>query len=118
MAVLSRLLLATNCQKLSHINGLLQKLLPKNNSCTFQNQNGTRRWMSEHHVMEITATRWQWKQTKNWLHFYFFVGAIPATLIVLYANIMIGPATLEPIPEGYNPQAWEYYKIFSKIYCS
>ncbi|CAL7941320.1 unnamed protein product [Xylocopa violacea] len=76
MAVLSRLLLATNCQKLSHINGLLQKLLPKNNSCTFQNQN----------------------------------GAIPATLIVLYANIMIGPATLEPIPEGYNPQAWEYYK--------
>ncbi|XP_076756508.1 NADH dehydrogenase (ubiquinone) SGDH subunit [Xylocopa sonorina] len=110
MAVLSRLLLATNCQKLSRTNGLLQKLLPKNNSYIFLTQNGSRRWMSEERTMHITATRWQWSQTKNWLHFYILLGVIPAVLVIVCSNLFIGDATLEAIPEGYEPKEWEYYK--------
>ncbi|XP_060827390.1 NADH dehydrogenase [ubiquinone] 1 beta subcomplex subunit 5, mitochondrial [Bombus pascuorum] len=108
MAVLSRLLLAAN-RKLFHTNGLLGTLLRKNNNYALQNQ-GTVRRMSEHRVMDITASRWQWYKTKDWLHFYVFMGVIPAGLLIFYCNVFIGPATLEPIPEGYNPQPWEYYR--------
>ncbi|XP_017798522.1 PREDICTED: uncharacterized protein LOC108579489 [Habropoda laboriosa] len=109
MAVWSRLLLETN-QKLFRSNGLLRKLLPNNNGNTVNIQQGTVRCMSDHHVMEVCASRWQWYKTKDWMHFYFFVGAIPAALIIFCSNIFIGPATLEPIPEGYKPQLWEYYR--------
>lgn len=67
--------------------------------------------MSEHRTMPIIASRWQWHKTKDWIHFYFFVGAIPIALIIFYANVFIGPATLEEIPEGYTPQRWEYYRV-------
>ena len=108
MAVVSRLLLTTN-RKLSHTNELLGKLLRINNNYALQNQ-GTVRRMSEHRVMEVTASRWQWHKTKDWLHFYTFMGIIPAGLLIFYCNVFIGPATLEPIPEGYIPKQWEYYR--------
>ncbi|XP_071869749.1 NADH dehydrogenase (ubiquinone) SGDH subunit [Bombus fervidus] len=108
MAVVSRLLLAAN-RKLSRTNELLGTLLWKNNNYALQNQ-GTVRRMSEHRVMVITASRWQWYKTKDWLHFYIFMGVIPAGLLIFYCNVFIGPATLEPTPEGYIPQPWEYYR--------
>lgn len=108
MAVVSRLLLTTN-RKLFHTNELLGKLLRKNNNNALQNQ-GTVRRMSEHRVMDVTASRWQWHKTKDWLHFYIFMGVIPAGLLIFYCNVFIGPATLEPIPEGYIPKQWEYYR--------
>ncbi|XP_029050624.1 NADH dehydrogenase [ubiquinone] 1 beta subcomplex subunit 5, mitochondrial [Osmia bicornis bicornis] len=108
MAVLSRLFFGSN-NKLSQTNGLLRKLLNKNSSI-FEKQTGSIRCMSEHRTMPIVASRWQWHKTKDWIHFYFFVGAIPVALIIFYANVFIGPATLEEIPEGYTPQRWEYYR--------
>lgn len=71
--------------------------------------------MSAHRTMEITASRWQWHKTKDWMHFYFFVGAIPAGLIIFFTNVFIGPAQLEPIPDGYIPKQWEYYNVRSYI---
>ncbi|XP_077295840.1 NADH dehydrogenase (ubiquinone) SGDH subunit [Arctopsyche grandis] len=56
----------------------------------------------------ITPSRWQWHKFKDMLHYYVVVGAIPATLIILYSNIFIGPAELTPIPENYTPKYWEY----------
>ncbi|XP_017884485.1 NADH dehydrogenase [ubiquinone] 1 beta subcomplex subunit 5, mitochondrial [Ceratina calcarata] len=108
MAVLSRLFLGTS-QKLSGAGGIFSKLLSKNTSHALQNQGGVR-CMAGHHGMDITASRWQWHKTKDFLHFYFFVGAIPALLIITYCNVFIGPATLEKIPEGYIPKQWEYYR--------
>ena len=67
--------------------------------------------MSEHHEMDITPSRWQWHKTKDWLHFYFFVGAIPVATFVFCMNVFIGPATLQEIPEGYIPKQWEYYRV-------
>ncbi|CAK9817559.1 NADH dehydrogenase [ubiquinone] 1 beta subcomplex subunit 5, mitochondrial [Anthophora quadrimaculata] len=120
MAVWSRFLLATN-QKVFHPNGLFKRLLPKNNGNTINIQKGIVRSMSSHHVMDVTPSRWQWHKTKDWMHFYFFVGAIPAFIIIFCANVFVGPATLEPIPEGYTPKPWEYYRSpisrFLSKYC-
>lgn len=108
MAALSRLLLTIN-QKLFHTKGLSGKLLTKNHNHVVENL-GSIRCMSEHHVMEITPSRWQWHKTKDWLHFYFFVGVIPVAAFIFYMNVFIGPATLQEIPEGYIPKQWEYYR--------
>merc|ERR1711997_258816 len=46
----------------------------------------------------------------DYLHFYLALGAIPLGLCILVANIFIGPAKLEPIPEGYVPKEHEYHR--------
>ncbi|XP_076240376.1 NADH dehydrogenase (ubiquinone) SGDH subunit [Calliopsis andreniformis] len=112
MATWNRLLLLGS-QKLLKPNGLFSKFLPKND--------GTR-CMSGDRTMIITASRWQWHKTKDMLHLYVMVGAIPIAIIVFTANVFIGPATLEPIPEGYTPQHWEYYRspitrFFARYFC-
>lgn len=66
--------------------------------------------MSGHHLMPIKETRWQWKKFKDLIHYYVLVGVIPLTLLITYTNVFIGPAKLAPIPDGYRPAHWEYYK--------
>ncbi|GAB0100867.1 NADH dehydrogenase [Sergentomyia squamirostris] len=61
-------------------------------------------------TMFITPSRFQWHKFKDLFHFYVMLGLIPILGIVFYTNVFIGPATLTPIPEGYQPQQWEYYK--------
>lgn len=63
-----------------------------------------------HKTMVIQPSRWQWHKFKDLFHYYFMVGAIPVAAILFYANVFIGPATLAPIPENYEPKHWEYYK--------
>lgn len=58
----------------------------------------------------LAPTKMQWHKTKDTFHFFFMLGAIPCALVVFYANVFIGPATLEPIPEGYVPKYWEYHR--------
>lgn len=67
--------------------------------------------MSEHRVMQIVPSRWHWDKTKDLFHLYFFVGAIPLGIIIMYSNIFIGQAQLAPIPEGYVPKEWEYCRV-------
>lgn len=67
--------------------------------------------MGGHHLMPIKETRWQWTKFKDFVHYYVLVGVIPLTLFVTYVNVFIGPAKLAPIPEGYRPEHWEYYKV-------
>ena len=47
---------------------------------------------------------------KNLLHMHFMAWLIPMGAIVTYVNVTIGPATLEPIPEGYVPKEHEYHR--------
>lgn len=63
----------------------------------------------------IQASRWQWHKTKDLCHFYFLVGAIPLGIITFCTNVFVGPATLKPIPEGYEPKYWEYYRVYIYI---
>lgn len=67
--------------------------------------------MSDHKVFPLGPSRWQWNKTKDLLHFYLMLGIIPCGLGVLYANVFIGPATLQEIPEGYEPKYWEYFRV-------
>jgi NADH dehydrogenase (ubiquinone) 1 beta subcomplex subunit 5 len=69
----------------------------------------------DHRTMPLTASRWQWHKFKDMVHYYIMLGAIPLSLVVLYANIFIGPAQLSEIPEDYVPKHWEYYRVI--IFC-
>lgn len=65
----------------------------------------------EDRVMHIQPSRYQWHLVKNWIHFYFLLGAIPIGIAITLVNVFIGPATLQEIPEGYVPKEWEYYQV-------
>lgn len=67
--------------------------------------------MSGHHLMGVKETKWQWTKFKDLIHYYVLVGVIPLTLFVTSVNVFIGPAKLAPIPEGYRPEHWEYFKV-------
>lgn len=72
---------------------------------------GQVRCMSEVRVMHIQPSRFQWHKMKDYFHFYFLLGAIPVGIGITLANVFIGPATLEEIPEGYIPKEWEYHQV-------
>jgi len=64
-----------------------------------------------HHsnTMNITASRYNYQQYKDVLHFYILLGVIPLSILVFFVNVFIGPATLTEIPEGYVPKQYELY---------
>lgn len=70
--------------------------------------------MSEHRTFIIKPSRFQWHKMKDYLHFYFLLGAIPVGIVITWVNVFIGPATLEEIPEGYVPKEWEYLQVRSR----
>ncbi|XP_066596360.1 NADH dehydrogenase [ubiquinone] 1 beta subcomplex subunit 5, mitochondrial [Prorops nasuta] len=61
-------------------------------------------------AMVVKSTEWQYTKSKDLLHFYSMLGLIPVGITILLTNIFIGPAQLQPIPEGYEPKEYEYYK--------
>jgi len=60
--------------------------------------------------LKIVPSRFMWHKYKDQFHFYFFLGVIPLSALVFYANVFIGPSTLAEIPEGYEPKKWEYFR--------
>ncbi|XP_063985563.1 NADH dehydrogenase [ubiquinone] 1 beta subcomplex subunit 5, mitochondrial [Diachasmimorpha longicaudata] len=97
--------------------GLVRSALPifsRNKNLVVNNlvKNGTiTRNMSGHErTMPIVPSRWMWDKTKDFYHLYIMVAAIPIGLTIFYTSAFIGPATLTAIPEGYEPQEWEYYR--------
>lgn len=61
--------------------------------------------------MNILPSRYVWNKFKDTIHFYVVLGLIPVGLVITYSNIFIGPAQLQPIPEGYHPKHWEYHRV-------
>ena len=47
---------------------------------------------------------------KNIVHMSYMAWLVPLGAIATYCNIFIGPAKLEPIPEGYVPKEHEYHR--------
>lgn len=62
-------------------------------------------------LFSITPSRFQFHKFKDSLHFFVMLGVIPVTALVFYVNVFIGPATLTPIPAGYEPKHWEYHRV-------
>lgn len=67
--------------------------------------------MSEQRIFPIKPSNFQWHKTKDYLHFYILLGAIPIGTAITLVNVFIGPATLEQIPENYVPKEWEYLQV-------
>lgn len=68
--------------------------------------------MSDHpRVLHIEPSRFQWNKFKNYMHYYIMLGVIPCSLVVLFSNVFIGPATLSEIPPDYVPKHWEYIRV-------
>ncbi|ENN72168.1 NADH dehydrogenase [ubiquinone] 1 beta subcomplex subunit 5, mitochondrial [Dendroctonus ponderosae] len=89
---------------------LLSKIRPLLRSWTAGQKLAVQRQMSEHRVFPMQPSKWNWTIFKDMFNFYLVLGAIPCALFTIYMNLFVGPATLTPIPEGYTPKYWEYYR--------
>ena len=63
-----------------------------------------------HDHMIIQTSRFQWIKFKALMNYYVFIGLFPILLIIFYFDVLVGPSTLEPIPENYRPKHWEYHR--------
>jgi len=62
------------------------------------------------HKFIPVPSNWTWYKFKDFCHFYLMIGMFPTVAIATYCNLMIGPATLSPMPEGYTPKEYEYQR--------
>uniref|UniRef100_C1BVV3 NADH dehydrogenase [ubiquinone] 1 beta subcomplex subunit 5, mitochondrial n=1 Tax=Lepeophtheirus salmonis TaxID=72036 RepID=C1BVV3_LEPSM len=67
--------------------------------------------------MVIRPSKWLDYTIRDFFHFYAVLTSFPLIAIGSYFAIFVGPATLEPTPEGYIPNDEEYEKRFiSRLY--
>merc|ERR1711973_84643 len=59
-------------------------------------------------TIRIEHSRWNDYKALDDAMFHATLTAIPLALVTLYCNMFIGPAKLQPIPEGYEPRDEEY----------
>jgi len=87
-------------------------MVPAARKVLSQNTVSQARHMSDHRLMNITASRFQWNKFKDMLHLYMVGAGAPLLLGVFLVNVLVGPGSLtEPPPvEEYAPEEWEYYK--------
>ena len=73
--------------------------------------------------MNIVPSRWHDLSLREYMAFYLTIVATPFLALSAYANIKIGSAKLQPIPEGYVPKEEEYERhpisrYYSGIRCT
>lgn len=60
--------------------------------------------------MVVKVSEYSKRRHLDELHYQICLCGLPFVLIIIIANVFVGQATLKEIPEGYEPQHWEYYK--------
>lgn len=72
------------------------------------------RWGGDAHhgprKMVIQPSRHQWDHFWDDTQYYALLGAIPCGLLAIFLYIFVGPAELTEIPEGYEPEEYEYHR--------
>merc|ERR1711953_55838 len=67
------------------------------------------RSMGSGKVFKLRPSQWDWRFYKDILHLYSMLGLIPVGAVIIGANVLVGPADLVDIPEGYEPRVEEYH---------
>merc|ERR1719391_1361279 len=58
--------------------------------------------------IRITYSRWNDRVVLNTAALWMTIVGMPLGAISFYTNVFIGPAKIAPIPEGYEPEDYEY----------
>lgn len=58
----------------------------------------------------VKVSEYQKRRYFDEIHYQICLCSLPFLTIIFISNVIIGQATLTEIPEGYEPEHWEYFK--------